>query len=159
MTSKDLRLLITILVAFMFTMIVFNNITDYSTNFSLVEMLLKMEDIQTTKTFWRAIKTPFFQHAIYQLIILVEALVSLVCWVGAYMMLKGNPRGRKIATLGISLGFALFMFAFVTLAGEWFYLWDTPLKGMHTKFILITLLLGSFACFVSPEAVSEGGSI
>lgn len=155
MDTKILKLTVTVSVALMFSLIAFNNMIDYCTNFKLVKMVVSMESISTENVQWRAITSPLLQHSIYLGIITWESLTAIVCWIGALLMFKdkgsvqGYARGKRIAITGLAMGFALFMIGFVVIAGEWFYLWDSLLQSMHAKAILFSLLLASFAYFVS----------
>lgn len=150
-----LKRLITLLVAVMFSLIALNNIIDYETNFKFVKTIVSMETISTENLQWRAVTNPSIQHAIYALIIASEALVAIICWIGAVMMLGGEKlyrKGQAVATFGLSMGFALFMFAFVIVAGEWFYMWDSAARSVHTKAILLSLTMASFTYFVCEKS-------
>lgn len=151
---KFFKIIIVTLVAIMFSIIAINNILDYDSNFQFVKSVVSMDTVLTTQLNWRAVTNPSMQHGIYCIIIASEGLIAIVCWMGAFMMIcnrKLYPKGVKTATVGLSLGFALFMFAFVIVAGEWFYMWNSTFRGVHTKAILLALTMASFTYFVSKK--------
>lgn len=155
MNIRLFKILFSFLAGFMFLLIAFNNITDYWTNFDLVKMVVGMDSVSAESVQWRAIKSPPLQHALYLAIIVWESLTAIFCLIGSLSMLNANrsiqsyATGKKMAFTGLTMGFALFMGGFVVIAGEWFYLWASPLASMHAKAILFSLLLASFAYFVS----------
>lgn len=151
MGSKTLQLAMTFSAALMFTLVAFNNVIDYCTNFKFVSTVLSMESIDSTHIQWRAITSPPLQHAVYLGIIAWEMITALVCWAGAFMMLLRYAKGQSVAVAGLTMGFVLFMVGFVVIASEWFYLWDTPLEPMQSKAILFAIMLASFAYFVSQK--------
>ena len=66
-------------VAFFSTLVVFNNVTDYDSNYQFVVHVLKMDTtFPDNRGMWRALDSPFVHHAMYGLIILIEA-VSRSC--------------------------------------------------------------------------------
>jgi predicted small integral membrane protein len=150
LNTKNLKIIVTFTVAFMFSFIAFNNITDYHTNLEWIQGILDMQTISSKHLQWRAITNPTLQHVAYLSVIAWEVLTAIVCWVGTFRMLRANDKkGKLIATAGLTMGFLLFMIGFVIIAGEWFYLWDSTFRSMHSKSILLAFLLGTFAFFVS----------
>jgi predicted small integral membrane protein len=71
-------------VALFASLVTFGNVTDYNTNFAFVEHVLAMDTIFPFSTIkYRAITSPALHHAAYDLIIAVEAVIALLCWIGA----------------------------------------------------------------------------
>jgi predicted small integral membrane protein len=78
-------------VALFATLAVFNNITDYDSNFAFVQHVLMMgTTFPNNKGMWRAIRSPLLHHAAYSLIIMVEVMVALLCWAGTAELLKAS---------------------------------------------------------------------
>ena len=126
MRTKTSNLMIVIFSALLFSLIAFNNISDYHTNFQFVKSVLSMESVKTKNVIWRAVTSPSLQHSVYMAIIIWELITALVCWIGAFCIILTKVRvGRGIATIGLMMGAALFMIGFVIGAGEWFYMWDS----------------------------------
>ena len=73
---------------------------------------------------YRAIEPPILHHAAYVFIIVLETLTALLCWVGAYHLLKRVKssadefnRAKKVAICGLSLGFLVWQVGFMSIGG------------------------------------------
>src|SRR2546428_7330961 len=65
-----------------------NNLTDYNSNFALVQHVLSMDTTFAESTVrWRAITNAALHHAAYWLIIAAEGLAGVLCLAGAFKML------------------------------------------------------------------------
>jgi len=113
------------------TLVAFDNITDYGTNFVFVQHVLSMDTIFPSSTIgYRAITSPALHHAAYWLIIAAEAGTAALCWMGvlALMRARGAPaaafnRAKAWSIAGLTLGFLTWQFGFMTMGGEWFGMW------------------------------------
>ena len=57
-------------VAFFCTLVVFNNLTDYDSNFQFVRHVLQMDStFRQTEGMWRAINSPALHHVAYDFVI------------------------------------------------------------------------------------------
>jgi predicted small integral membrane protein len=118
-------------IALFASLVAFGNMTDYGSNFEFVRHVLLMDTIFPTATIgYRAVDSPLLHHAAYILIISLEALTALLCWVGAYRLLnraKAPARdfngAKAVAVCGLSLGFLVWQVGFVSIGGEWFGMW------------------------------------
>ncbi|HUH59065.1 MAG TPA: DUF2165 domain-containing protein [Candidimonas sp.] len=118
-------------IALFASLVAFGNMTDYGSNFQFVRHVLLMDTIFPTATIrYRAIESPMLHHAAYMLIIALEALTALLCWVGAHRLLKRvqSPahefnRAKNVAVGGLALGFLVWQVGFMSIGGEWFGMW------------------------------------
>src|SRR6266516_2887907 len=102
-------------IALFASLVTFGNLTDYNTNFVFVEHVLSMDSIFPFSTIkYRAITSPALHHAAYDLIIAVEAVIALLCWIGAVALVRrlradaaAFNRAKTFAVLGLTLGFLL----------------------------------------------------
>jgi predicted small integral membrane protein len=105
------KILLVASVALFTTLVVFNNITDYGSNYAFVEHVLRMDTtFPNNKGMWRAITSPTLHHAAYMLIILVEGITALFCWAGAIKLLGALRKGviefnraKNVAIAGLTL--------------------------------------------------------
>ena len=110
-----------------------DNIVDYSLNFEAVRHILAMDTIHRQSPLMaRAITSPELQHIAYWIIIAAELLYGVLCLLGTLRLCFAWRRDRKAfdaaklpATLGLALGFALYFFGFLVIAGEWFQMWQS----------------------------------
>jgi predicted small integral membrane protein len=120
-------------IALFATLVAFGNLTDYGTNFALVQHVLWMDTIFSFSTIkYRAITDPTLHRAAYAAIIAAEAATAVLCWIGAVMLVRrlradavGFNRAKTFAVLGLTLGFLLWQVGFMSIGGEWFGLWQS----------------------------------
>ena len=149
-------------VALYATFVVFNNVTDYGSNFAFVQHVLMMDTIfPDSGQTWRAIGSPVLHHAAYIAIILVEAMVAFLCWAGATALRKAvrqdEPafhRAKDMAIAGLTLGFCLWFLGFIGIGGEWFLMWQSERWNAQQSAFRIAMLIGLvllFLCLRDPE--------
>ena len=134
-------------IAAFLTLVTFGNITDYGT---FVQHVLAMDTIFATSSItYRAVTNPVLHHVAYGLIITTQAVVSVLCWIGVFRLLRRLRadaitfnRAKNLAIAGLTLAFLLYQFGFVTVGGEWFGMWMSPQwNGVPSAFrFLITIL-------------------
>jgi predicted small integral membrane protein len=120
-------------IALFATLVAFGNITDYGTNLAFVQHVLSMDSIFERSTIrYRAITTPALHQTAYVLIIAAETATAVLCWIGAYALLRrlraDGPsfhRAKACAVAGLTLGFLLWQTGFMTIGGEWFGMWQS----------------------------------
>lgn len=133
MTLRLSRVLLVAAVAFYYTLIVFNNCTDYGTNYQFVRHVMLMDTtFPANHGMWRAIQSPSFQKGWYDGIIAWEAVAMVLCWVGSVRMLRElrGPIGAfhkagRVAVAGLTVGLLLWLVAFLSIGGEWFLMWQS----------------------------------
>ena len=83
MISRVAKVSLVLAVALFYTVVVFNNITDYNSNYQFVRHVLMMDtNTVGNHEMWRAMNSPAWHTAFYVAIILWEALVTFLCWWG-----------------------------------------------------------------------------
>src|ERR1041385_1021010 len=115
------------------TLVAFGNITDYGTNFVFVQHVLSMDSVFPNAAItYRAITSPALHHAAYATIIAAEALRAVLCWTGAFALLRqlrapagAFNRAKAWSIAGLTLGFLVWQFGFMTVGGEWFGMWQS----------------------------------
>ena len=151
------KILLVASVALFTTLVVFNNITDYGSNYAFVEHVLRMDTtFPNNKGMWRAITSPTLHHAAYMLIILVEGITALLCWAGAVKLLGALRKGviefnrsKNVAIAGLTLGFCLWFMGFIGIAGEWFLMWQSPQWNAQQAAFRLTTIFGIVLLFVT----------
>src|SRR5262245_61869652 len=147
------------------SLVTFGNLTDYGTNFAFVRHVMSMDTIFPDSTItWRAISNPALHHAAYALIIATEAAVALLCWIGAWRLLRmvlAEARvfnqAKSFAVAGFALGLALWQLGFITIAGEWFGMWmSQQWNGIESAFRIVAILMGGMIFVVMPDGAIDG---
>jgi predicted small integral membrane protein len=151
-------------VAFFVSLVVLNNLTDYQSNFTFVSHVLKMDTtFPENRAMWRAIDSTSIHHALYWLIILVEAVIAILCWLGGFRLMsaiKDSSRFNKAkgaAITGLTLGIVLWFTGFITVGGEWFLMWQSEMwNGQEAAFRLIVILGIVLLYLVLPDGEADG---
>ena len=120
-------------VAIFYTLVVFNNLTDYDSNYQFVRHVLMMDStFAGNHGMWRAINSPAVHKAFYDSVIAWEALTMLLCWWGAARMVRefNAPapefdRAKGIAIAALTLSLLMWLIAFLGVGGEWFLMWQS----------------------------------
>ncbi len=132
-------------------LVVFNNVTDYWTNFAYVEGVLDIEQTLPKSTIrWRAVTSPLLHHAAFVSIIVAEFFIGLLTAAGVLAMaraLKASAtqfqQAKSKAVAGLALGFLLYEGGFVAVAGEWFGTWQSPTyDAVPSAFRILATMLG-----------------
>jgi predicted small integral membrane protein len=143
------KVLMVAAIALFASLVTFGNLTDYNTNFAFVQHVLAMDTIFAFSTIkWRAITDPALHHAAYALIIAVEGVTALLCWIGAFALLRtiraeagAFNRAKTFAVTGLTLGFLLWQTGFMTIGGEWFGMWQSQQwNGVPSAFRFVMVI-------------------
>jgi predicted small integral membrane protein len=149
MSDRLSAMLIVSCIAAYFTMIFFNNITDFSTNEAFVKTVLGMEGIQAQGVLWRAITSPILILISHLTIIVIEAAIIGFCWMGVLLMGLGK-NGKPFAEIGLMIAFCLFVGVFLVIGNEWFYMWQSPnLYNLSIKITGLSVLILLAKIYVS----------
>jgi len=102
-------------IALFASLVAFGNLTDYNTNFVFVQHVLSMDTVFPFSTItYRAITSPALHHTAYALIIAAEITIAVLCWIGAYILVR-NLRA-KATTFNGAKTFAILGLAYLQAA-------------------------------------------
>jgi predicted small integral membrane protein len=134
--------------AFFFTLVVFNNITDFQSNYQFVHHVLDMDTtFPGNKGMWRALH-PAWTHLFFYLgIIVYEALNMVLCWWAAAAMFRARSatsqvfsQVRAIGVVALTAGILLWLGAFLEVGAEWFLMWQSRIwNGQEAAFRMVTI--------------------
>jgi predicted small integral membrane protein len=136
-------------VAFFGTLVVFNNLTDYDSNFQFVRHVLQMDStFPGNKGMWRAINSPAFHHIAYDFVILWEALTTITAWWGGVRLLTAIKapanefnRAKTQSVAALTMGIVLWFTGFIAVGGEYFLMWQSKTwNGQDAAFRLVVIL-------------------
>jgi predicted small integral membrane protein len=149
MTLRVARMSLVFSVALYYSLVVFNNVTDYNSNYQLVRHVLMMDStFPGNHGVWRALNQPALHTAFYLGIIAWETFTMLLCWWGALRLAKSLRapaamfnRAKNIAIAALSLGLLQWLVAFLTVGGEWFLMWQSKTwNGQEAAFRMFTVI-------------------
>jgi predicted small integral membrane protein len=143
------RIALVFAVALFYAVVVFNNLTDYDSNYEFVRHVLMMDStFPGNHGLWRAFNWPAAHKAFYASIIAWEALTMLLCGWGAARMLRAFnaaasefERAKSVAFAGLTLGLLMWLVAFLTVGDEWFLMWQSKnWNGQEAAFRMFTIV-------------------
>ena len=120
-------------VAFFLLLVVFNNLTDYGSNYGFVSHVLAMDTtFPGNSGMWRSISSVGVYHLFYATIILWEAVAMGLIGAGAWRLwrLRGAEaktfnRAKGLVVLGLTVNLLQWLVAFLTIGAEWFLMWQS----------------------------------
>ncbi|MGB3123725.1 MAG: DUF2165 domain-containing protein [Pseudomonas sp.] len=161
MASRYAKIVLTLALAAFATMVAFNNIIDYGSNFAFVKHVLSMDTtFPDNAAMYRSITTPWLWHGAYVLIIFGEALTALLLALGARLLWRSRHttgaefnRAKSCATSGLALGFVVWFFGFMVVGGEWFLMWQShQWNGQDAAFKFYMAIVGVLIFLNQPDS-------
>jgi len=149
--ARYAKIIMSLVLASFCLLVAFDNITDYGTNYLFVQHVMSMDTTFVgNKLMYRSITNPALWQLAYALIIAAEGLTGLLLLAGAIRLiqLRDAPgaafnQGKALIIAGATLGFLVWFFGFMVVAGEWFAMWQSQTwNGQAAAFRFYTALLG-----------------
>jgi predicted small integral membrane protein len=134
-------------IAFYYTLVVFNNVTDYDSNYQFVHHVLLMDStFPGNHGMWRAIRPLWAHAAFYNSIIAWEAVSMALLWAGALRLLRARrsaklfQQAKGLAAVGLTVSLLMWFVAFLSVGGEWFLMWQSRTwNGQDAAFRMFTI--------------------
>jgi len=164
MTLRTIKLLLVFGVAFLYSLVVFNNITDYDSNYQFVRHVMMMDTtFPGNHGMWRAINSPTLHTIFYLSIIAAEALTMLLCWWGGFRMAQAMNKSvsafhhaKRVAILGLTLSLLTWLVAFLSVGAEWFLMWQSKTWNGQDAGLRMFIVIGIVLLLVvQPEAQDQ----
>jgi predicted small integral membrane protein len=156
--TRVCKMLLLAAMGFFFLLVVFNNTTDFDSNYQFVRHVLMMDStFPGNRGMWRAIDAPWVHIVFYLSIIAWEILNAVLCWWGAVALLRALrgttaefTAAKSIGVAALTSGMLQWFIAFLCVGAEWFLMWQSKTwNGQEAAFrmfavegvVLIVLLL------------------
>jgi predicted small integral membrane protein len=149
MTLRASKLLLVLGVALYYSLVVFNNTTDYDSNYQLVRHVLMMDStFPANHGMWRAMNSPVWHTAFYLSVIAWESTAMVLAWWGGIRLARALRapaavfnQAKKLAIAALTLGLLMWLVAFLSVGGEWFLMWQTKAwNGQDAAFRMFTVI-------------------
>jgi predicted small integral membrane protein len=149
-------------------MVAYNNIVDYGSNYEFVRHVLSMDTtFPGNALMHRALAGETMWRLAYAAIIGTEWLTGFLLVAGALALLRrlrapagAFNRAKVWAIAGLTVGFGLWFFGFMVIAGEYFVMWQSKLwNGQEAAFRIATEMLGAliFIALPDPDPINMSG--
>jgi predicted small integral membrane protein len=158
MVTRAAKILLLGALALMYTLIVFDNVTDFDSNYQFVRHVLLMDStFPGNHGMWRALPQPSAHLASYLSIIAWEIATTVLLWWGVTVLIRTLyasaatfNAAKRVSVIALTLSLLMWLVAFLTVGAEWFLMWQSRTwNGQEAAFrmfavvgiILVILLL------------------
>jgi len=164
MSVRFAKLLLVLAVALFYTFVVFNNLTDYDSNYQLVRHVLMMDStFPANQGMWRALNSPAMHTAFYLSIITWESLTMLLSWWGGWKLARAIlappaefHQAKRVAIAALTLALLMWLVAFLSVGGEWFLMWQSKIwNGQEAAFRMFTVIGIVLLLVVQPDSAEQ----
>ena len=130
-------------------LVVFSNLTDPNSNYQFVRHVLSMDTtFPGNAAMYRSIHAPIIHKAFYASIIGWEALSCALIGAGTLRLWRARTaptaewrKAKGLASIGLTAGLVQWYFAFITVGGEWFLMWQSKTwNGQDPAFRMFTVM-------------------
>ncbi len=133
MITRVAKLLLVAGVALFYTLVVFNNLTDFDSNYQFVRHVLSMDStFSGNRGLWRAFLSPAIHLAFYWSIIAWEIATTILLWwgvirLGRALRLAASAfnAAKRVPVMALVLSMLMWLVAFLSIGGEWFLMWQS----------------------------------
>lgn len=133
MITRIAKLLLLSAVALFYTLVVFNNLTDFDSNYQFVRHVLMMDStFPGNHGMWRSIDSPAIHLVFYLSIIGWEIVTMILLWWGAGSLFRALRRSaaqfnaaKRIPILALAASLLMWLVAFLAVGAEWFLMWQS----------------------------------
>ena len=160
MITRTSKFLLVYGIALLYSLVVFNNLTDFGSNYQFVRHVLSMDStFPGNHGLWRAITWPTVHLIFYISIIAWEIATTMLLWWGGVRLFRARReantefhRAKGIAVLGLTASMLLFLVAFLSIGAEWFLMWQShSWNGQEAAFRMFALSAMVLIFLIQPE--------
>jgi predicted small integral membrane protein len=135
--------------ALFYSVVVFNNLTDYDSNHQFVRHALMMDStFPNNHGMWRAMNSSTIHTIFYVSIILWESITMILCWWGALRLARALTttaatfnQAKRTSVVALTVGLFMWLVAFLTVGAEWFLMWQSKSwNGQEAAFRMFTVM-------------------
>lgn len=161
MMLRTAKLLLVFAVALFYSFVVFNNTTDYNSDYEFIRHVLMMDStFPGNHGMWRAMNSPAWYTVFYLSIITWEAATMILSWWGGIRLacaLRGSAaafnQAKSFAIAALTLGLLMWLVAFISVGGEWFLMWQSKIwNGQDAAFRMFTVIGIVLLLVAQPES-------
>lgn len=164
MMLRAAKILLVFGIALFYTLVVFNNFTDYNSNYQFIRHVLMMDStFPGNRGMWRAVNSPAVHTVFYLAIIAWEVVTMLLCWLGGFRLaraLHGSAttfhQAKRVAVVALTLSLLMWLVAFLSVGGEWFLMWQSKTwNGQEAAFRMFTVVGIVLLFLVQPDSDTQ----
>ena len=151
-------------IALFYTLVVFNNLTDFDSNYQFVRHVLSMDStFPGNHGMWRALRLPAAHLAFYFSIIAWEIVTLVLIWWGVARLawaLRATPAqfqaAKRISVAALTLSMLMWLVAFLSVGAEWFLMWQSRTwNGQEPAFRMFAVVGLVLLLLIQPETENQ----
>jgi predicted small integral membrane protein len=164
MITRTAKVLLLGGIAFFYTLVVFNNVTDFNSNYQFVRHVLMMDStLPGNHGMWRALPSPAFHIVFYISIIAWETATMILLWWGAVRLLRALRLSaaafnlaKRVAVMALTLSMLMWLVAFLSIGAEWFLMWQSHTwNGQEPAFRMFAVVGLVLLILLQPEGEGQ----
>src|SRR4051794_24971220 len=164
MITRTAKVLLVASIALFHTLVVFNNVTDFNSNYQFVRHVLSMDStFPGNHGMWRAVPSPAFHMVFYISIIVWEAARAILLWWGVLRVTRALRLptaafnvAKRVPVMALTLSMLIWLVAFLTVGGEWFLMWQSRTwNGEDAAFRMFAVVGLVLLILIQPESESQ----
>lgn len=160
MISRSAKILLVAGIALFYTLVVFNNLTDFDSNYQFVHHVLSMDSTAPgNHGMWRALPSPTMHLVFYLSIIAWEFVTMVLLWLGVVHLARCVGRSavifnksKRIPVMALTLSMLMWLVAFLSVGAEWFLMWQSHTwNGQEAAFRMFAVVGIVLLILIQPE--------
>jgi predicted small integral membrane protein len=164
MITRTAKLLLLAGIALFYTLVVFNNVTDFDSNYQFVRHVLMMDStFPGNHGQWRALPSPAVHRMFYLGIIVWEIATAVLLWWGALRLIlalrlpsASFQRAKRLSIMALTLSMLMWLVAFLTVGAEWFLMWQSHVwNGQEAAFRMFVVVGLILLILMQPDTESQ----
>ena len=164
MITRLSKILLVAGIGLFYTFVVFDNLTDFNSNYQFVRHVLMMDStFPGNHGMWRAISSPGMHLAFYWMIIVWEFGSMVLAWWGAVNLIRALRRPaaefqmrKRIAVLTLTVSLLMWLVAFLEVGGEWFLMWQSQTwNGQQEAFRMFVIIGVVLMLVLQPDTETQ----
>ena len=133
MITRAAKVLLLAGIALFYTLVVFNNLTDFDSNYQFVRHVLMMDStFPGNHGMWRALNSSTIHLVFYLSIIAWELVTTMLLWWGTFRLVRtlrlpagSFNKAKRVPVLALTLSMLMWLVAFLSVGAEWFLMWQS----------------------------------
>ena len=161
MMTRAAKLFLLAGIALYYTLVAFNNLTDFDSNYQFVRHVLSMDStFPGNHGLWRALPSPAIHLAFYIGIIVWEIVTTIMLWWGVVRLLRALRHSasvfnaaKRVPIVALTLSMLMWLVAFLSIGAEWFLMWQSKTwNGQEAAFRMFAVVGLVLLLVVQPDA-------
>ena len=133
MITRMAKVLLLAGIGLFYALVVFNNTTDFDSNYQFVRHVLSMDStLPGNHGMYRALPSPAWHLVFYITIIAWEIATTILLWWGVAELMRALQHSaarfnaaKRVPVMALTLSLLMWLVAFLSVGGEWFLMWQS----------------------------------